>query len=176
MEKQTSRSLSLAYQKKDWRAGPHQSFFWYDTDYKTFCEDYRLQIHSWCHTKRRIGPKRRIGLSFFWYDNDMDLKVCISMTHLISVWHGRWQRLAAANNEVTSLSTWVWSLTLAPPEAVKEVCSIYCRSSSFCHNQSFRQLYIFPDLKNEVGMDSIGFGHTDRTHFYCSLVCYRVST
>ena len=26
----TDRSLSLSYQKKDVRAGPHPSFFWYD--------------------------------------------------------------------------------------------------------------------------------------------------
>ncbi len=28
------RSLSLSYPKKDWRAGPRQSFFWYATDYE----------------------------------------------------------------------------------------------------------------------------------------------
>ncbi len=26
------KSLSLAYQKKDWQVGPHKVFFWYDTD------------------------------------------------------------------------------------------------------------------------------------------------
>ena len=41
------KSLSLSYQKKDWRSGPHQSFFWYGTNYQ-----YRLYIH--CHMKRRI--------------------------------------------------------------------------------------------------------------------------
>ncbi len=31
--KQTLRSLSLSYQKKDGRAWPHPSFFWYDTNF-----------------------------------------------------------------------------------------------------------------------------------------------
>ena len=34
MRKCASRSLSLSYLKKDWQAGPHQSFFGYDIDYK----------------------------------------------------------------------------------------------------------------------------------------------
>ena len=31
--KQTLRSLSLSYQKKDGRAWPRPPFFWYDTDF-----------------------------------------------------------------------------------------------------------------------------------------------
>ncbi len=34
--KQTSRSLLLSYQKKDGRAWPHPSFFWYDTNFSEF--------------------------------------------------------------------------------------------------------------------------------------------
>ncbi len=34
--KQTLRSLSLSYQKKDGRVWPHPSFFWYDTDFSEF--------------------------------------------------------------------------------------------------------------------------------------------
>ena len=34
MGKCAFRSLSLSYQKKNWWAGPRQSFFGYDTDYK----------------------------------------------------------------------------------------------------------------------------------------------
>ena len=33
---QENRSLSLSYQKKDGRAWPHPSFFWYDTDFIEF--------------------------------------------------------------------------------------------------------------------------------------------
>ncbi len=33
---QTLRSLSLSYQKKDGRAWPRRSFFWYDTDFLEF--------------------------------------------------------------------------------------------------------------------------------------------
>ncbi len=37
------RNLSLSYPKKDWQAGPRQSFFGYDTDYKIlFCYLQRL--------------------------------------------------------------------------------------------------------------------------------------
>ncbi len=36
-----NRSLSLSYQKKDGRAWPHSSFFWYDTDF--------LEFESWLH-------------------------------------------------------------------------------------------------------------------------------
>ncbi len=39
--KQTLRSLSLSYQKKDGRAWPRASFFWYDTDFLGFeCFDF----------------------------------------------------------------------------------------------------------------------------------------
>ena len=34
--KQTLRPLSLSYQKKDGRAWPRPSFFWYDTDFLEF--------------------------------------------------------------------------------------------------------------------------------------------
>ncbi len=34
--KQTLRSLSLSYQKKDGRAWLRPSFFWYDTDFSEF--------------------------------------------------------------------------------------------------------------------------------------------
>ncbi len=32
--KRAQRSLSLSFQQRDWWAGPHQSLFWYDTDYR----------------------------------------------------------------------------------------------------------------------------------------------
>ena len=51
--KPTLRSFSLSYQKKDWRAGAHQSFF--------------------CRARQ----------SFFWYDNDKDLKVHFLVTQVI---------------------------------------------------------------------------------------------
>ena len=36
MGKCALRSLSLSYPKKDWRVGPCQSFFGYDTNYDVF--------------------------------------------------------------------------------------------------------------------------------------------
>ncbi len=66
--KQTFRSLSVSYQKKDGRAWPRPSFFWYDTDFSEFDSadiiDYIL--------KKSVSYRP----SFFWYDNDKDLKVC----------------------------------------------------------------------------------------------------
>ncbi len=48
---------SLSYQKKDGRAGPRPSFFWYDTDF------------SKQQKKINFFPKK-ILLLFFWYDTD----------------------------------------------------------------------------------------------------------
>ncbi len=74
MRKQTLMSLSLSYQKKDWRVWPCPSFFWHVIDFSRI-----LILKSWCHTKRRMGA------SFFWYDNDKDLKVCFLVTYVITV-------------------------------------------------------------------------------------------
>ena len=41
------RSLSLSYQKKDWRVVPRLR--------NIICEGSRVQFHSWCHTQRTIG-------------------------------------------------------------------------------------------------------------------------
>ncbi len=58
---------SLSYQNKNWYMWPHQSFFWYDTDFKIMGADTHNH-HS--NTKRRIGAdthahpsytKRRMG-------------------------------------------------------------------------------------------------------------------
>ncbi len=67
------RSLSLSYHKKDWQAGPHHSFFWYETDYRfVICTLYRLcRVVVSCQNKDWQGPIRQ---SFFWYDNGKDLK------------------------------------------------------------------------------------------------------
>ena len=40
MGKRALRSLSLSYQKRDWRAGPRQSLFWYDTPVKLYFAAY----------------------------------------------------------------------------------------------------------------------------------------
>ncbi len=76
MRKQTLRSLSLSYQKKDGRPWPRPSFFWYDTDFSEFDSadiiDYILEKSVSYHARP----------SFFWYDNDKDLKVCFLVTHL----------------------------------------------------------------------------------------------
>ncbi len=88
MGKQTLRSLSFSYQKKDWHAGPHQYFFWYDTDFKIYFLR-RVQIinpfllnmqYIIIFTKRMIG---RAQQSFFWYDNDKDLQACFSVARLM---------------------------------------------------------------------------------------------
>ena len=56
------RSLSFSYQKKGWRAGHHHSFFWYYTIFRfVFCN------FPGSYQKRDCQ-------SFFWYDNDKDLK------------------------------------------------------------------------------------------------------
>ncbi len=56
--KQTLRSLSVSYQKKE--------LFWYGTDFLEF-ESFDFLDHQ----------------SFFWYDNDKDLKLCFLVTDLI---------------------------------------------------------------------------------------------
>ncbi len=74
------RSLLMSYQKKNWRAGPHQSFFWYDTDYRfIICSPHRVyMVYSQCHTKRRIGGALPANPSF-----DKDLKKCFCGTRHI---------------------------------------------------------------------------------------------
>ncbi len=56
--KQTLRSLSLSYQKKDGRTWPHPSFFWYDTDFSEFESadiiDYILKKYVSC--QKKDGP------------------------------------------------------------------------------------------------------------------------
>ena len=37
-------------------------------------EGCRLQIYSWCHIETRINGTPPHPQSFFWYDNDKDLK------------------------------------------------------------------------------------------------------
>ncbi len=80
--KQTLRSLSLSYQKKDGRAWPRSSFFWYDTDFLEF-ESFEFIDQVGVKTKEGSQKKDRRSYahpSFFWYDNDKDLKVCFLMT------------------------------------------------------------------------------------------------
>ncbi len=78
--KQTLRSLSLSYQKKD-----RPSFFWYDTHYSEFDStdiiDYILEKSVSCEKKDGCGHSLS---SFFWYDNDKnkDLKVCFLVTRV----------------------------------------------------------------------------------------------
>ncbi len=82
--KQTLRSLSLSYQKKDGRAWPHPSFFWYDTDCSEF---YSADIIDYI-LKKSVSYKKKDGRgharpSFFWYDNNKDLKVCFPVTRVM---------------------------------------------------------------------------------------------
>ncbi len=79
------RSLSLSYPKKDGPVKPHQSFFGYDTGYKTVFwysaafTDYILYSVSY-QKKNWWGLAHQ---SFFWYDNDKDLKVGFPVTQLL---------------------------------------------------------------------------------------------
>ncbi len=57
--KQTLRSLSLLYQKKDGRVWPRPSFFWYDTDFSEFVSadiiDHILEKSVSCQKKDGRG-------------------------------------------------------------------------------------------------------------------------
>ncbi len=77
----TLRSLSLSYPRKDWRAGSRQFFFGYDTDYKIalFCFQRLHSVVGVIPKEGFWGPARQ---SFFWYDNDKDLKAHFLMTQL----------------------------------------------------------------------------------------------
>ncbi len=93
--KQTLRSLSLSYQKKDGRVWPCPSFFWYDTDFSEFDSadiiDYIFEKSVSYQKKDWRGHARP---SFFWYDNDKDLKVCFlvmcvnyNWAFMLRCWH-----------------------------------------------------------------------------------------
>ncbi len=78
MRKQALRSLS-SYQKRDGRAWPHDSDF---LEFKSF--DFIDHVFL-----KSVSYQKKDGLghahpSFFWYDNDKDLKVCFLVTHIIS--------------------------------------------------------------------------------------------
>ncbi len=80
MRQHALRSLSFSYQKKDWQAWPHQSFFGYDTDYRIIYVGSRVIFYSRCHTQRRIGGAPVARQTVFGYDNGKDLKVCFLVT------------------------------------------------------------------------------------------------
>ncbi len=73
MRKQTLRSLSVSYQKKDGRSWPRPSFFWYDTDFSEFDStdiiDYILKKSVSYQKKDGHGHARP---SFFWRGSDKD--------------------------------------------------------------------------------------------------------
>ncbi len=73
MRKQTLRSLSFSYQK-----------YLYDTDFSEFDSaeiiDYILEKSVSCQKKDGRGHMRP---SFFWCDNDKDLKVCFLVTRVL---------------------------------------------------------------------------------------------
>ncbi len=82
MRKQTLRSLSLSYQKKDGRVWPRPSFFWYD-DFSEFdSADIIDYIHEKSVSYQKMDGRGRARPSFFWYDNDKDLKVCFLVMHV----------------------------------------------------------------------------------------------
>ncbi len=67
------RSLSLSHQKKDWPAGPHQCFFWHDTD-------YRFVI---CSFRRFSCPANPILLLVWEWQWQISKKRCFSSRWLI---------------------------------------------------------------------------------------------
>ncbi len=69
--KQTLRSLSLSYQKKDGRAWPRPSFFWHDTNFSAESNSQKVGV---------VPKEGWARPSFFSYDNDKDLKVCFLVT------------------------------------------------------------------------------------------------
>ena len=72
------RSLSLSYAKKDWWTGLRQCFFGYGTDYKIVL----WYLHR-LYTIVGVIPKGMAACqSFFYHDNDKDLKSCFAMTQL----------------------------------------------------------------------------------------------
>ncbi len=85
--KQTLRSLWLSYQKKDGRAWPRISFFWYDTDLagNMIYKVKRLKFWKVGLNQNKDGHGHGHP-SFFWHDNDKDLKVCFLLTHTICDW------------------------------------------------------------------------------------------
>ena len=89
MGKHALRSLLVSYPKKDWRAGPCKSLFWYNTDYTIV-----ITIRSLCclralYSVVSVIPKE--GLEgpcppiLFWYDNEKDLEARFPMARLIQV-------------------------------------------------------------------------------------------
>ncbi len=72
MRKQTLRSLSLSYQKKDGRTWPRPSFFWYDSSFLEF-ESFDFIDHI---LEKSVPYQKKD-------DNDKDLKVCFLVAHLI---------------------------------------------------------------------------------------------
>ncbi len=78
--KRVIRSFSLSYPKKDWQAGPHQSFSLGMTPTiqgsklrRKGIQPSQIIFCSRCHTKSQ---------SFFWYDNGKGLEAHFPMT-----WH-----------------------------------------------------------------------------------------
>ena len=70
--KQVGKFRLLSYQKKDWRARPHKSFFLYDNDYKYVI--YTLQrLYVIVGVVPKEGLAGSAHQSCFWYDNDKDL-------------------------------------------------------------------------------------------------------
>ena len=77
MEKHSLRSVLLPYPKKVWRAGPRQSFFGHDTNYKI--------VQCCVHRSYSVVGVRPARQSFFWHDNDKDVKARFPMTRLTAL-------------------------------------------------------------------------------------------
>ncbi len=131
-------SLSLSYPKKDWWVGPCQSFFGYDTDYRSvFCCLHRLySVVSVITKEGLVGPGRSILLghhqSFFWCDNDKDLNACFPVTQLS--FYG--QRTDMTPECYSLLSTYLDSAQIDCHYCVLQVYVI----SSFCANFILKEI------------------------------------
>ncbi len=85
--KQTLRSLSLSYQKKDGRVWPRPSFFWCATDFYGIWSMKSKDSNS----KKSVSYQKKDG-------RDKDLKICFLVTHL--TWWASFSHLSHLSSQL----------------------------------------------------------------------------
>ncbi len=116
MRKETLRSLSLSYQKKDGRAWPRTSFFWYDTDFSEFdCADIIDYILEKLVSYQKKDGHGHAHPFFFWYDKDSGHWGPFCVTEPILLLGFIWQKLLV---KCVFVVTWSW------PWNVNEACHV----------------------------------------------------
>ncbi len=58
-------------------------FFWYDTDFSEFDSADIIDYIEKSVSYQKKDGRSHARPSFFWYDNDKDLKVCFFMTRVV---------------------------------------------------------------------------------------------